>query len=734
MPNVFHVPHDLGIKPIPPRDRNDPRVPTAEEFSLQSEIIVALFKESGRSLWESLPTLTVAPPRTLSCSGGIAHLKGYPVKVELPNASMTLPTLTSSTAIVKETQYLYLFSFAAVVGKDQDAVLGQMEFSYRDIPTDSIVTVQKENTRRYRAFWAFVLSRTPLDKDGLLDITPLNSDGNRYFTVSDKTPTGYSVGTYHVWSLDPNLAENQPYQVLPDSFDLLPLYEIKRYQNYSERGYTYGYNGEKPIEEDINISVSAPISQESLDSHVWRRVVREVFAGIPGRGSSYGRTVQNLASGPVGGNPGFAGEAASSPNGSVAIANGQRISFTNQEVISRYAARTIQATNDGNGNALVIYTLNSPPSGTYFSENAANHQVFASDGTDITSLGRFQNLGGVGALNWIGGPNAASYLLPGQTCLFCPGIKYPSGSGFSIPFSTTEKVWSNGVELSQANIRLAMDDLAAYEMPANSEQFIVILGRERGALYYIYRHVSLTTNTNGTLVIPSTATGKIAFIQGVSGRIDKPIVPNLSPNTTYNCLLYYAPISGESWQFQFKYPLYEGASVNEAGWLNGAEVISKPQFFIHTQGGGQSVFRGDALLQFSPIAMHLPQGGSPRAYEFNAPTQLMGEAYPGPISFREMPLVSGAGLTLPAPGQILTTTTATTLQSRGLQIKLSVSGTPIGFRTPLLNNRAAFQSVLTFAVRKGADRRICVIVRNGRGAENVAADADMGVGIDIFKL
>lgn len=733
------VGHDVGVKPVPPLDVDDPRVPTAEETSLQSEISFSLFQQTqkGQEGWVEIPGLTISPPRTLNIVGGIAKTSSYPGEIQLPTQSVELPILgSSSTAIVKEKQYLYLVTAIAEVGAEHDALLGQVTFQYRDLATDQIESISKENARRYRSFWMLVLSKTALTAQSLQNTIPLDNVTNqRRLAIANTNSTGFDLSTLKIYALDPNWSSGKTYTIIPNSLTLLDFLTLRRYQNYQERGYTWGYNGEAELDLDLNVAIVGKPIQRDIATSLTQRVTRQLFAGIPGIDSTYGRTIQNLTAGPVGGNPGNAGEAASSPNGSVALANGQRVSFSNQGYISRLAAQRIQATNDGNGNALVIFTLNSPPSGTRFSENAADHKVYAMDGTEISSLGRFQNLGGVGALTWIGGANAASYLLPGQNCIFSPGIYYPAGSGFNVPFSTTEKIWISGVEINTDNIRSAENDIEQYESPANSEDYLVIMGRERAALHYIYKKINLTTNVNGILTIPTGSNGAIAFVEGIDGRIDKPVLSGLAPNTAYNCLIYYPPKSNESWQFLFKYPFYEGASSEDALWLNGAQIVSEPHFWIHTQGGGNTVFQGSKHLQYSPIAMFLPEANSSVAsYEFRYPVQLSGETYPGPITLRSMPVLSGSGLTIPLPGQKLSAVLANNLQSRSLRIRLEAEGDVLGFRSPLLNARAAFQSVLAFVVRKGSDMRVCVLTRNGNGGESVAADSDTGTGIDVFKL
>lgn len=742
MPSPFdRVAHDVGVKPVAPLDVDDPRVPTAEETSLQAEISFSLFKhiQGGMEGWVDRPSYDITPPRTLTLNNSKAHLSSYPGILEVPSVHINLPLIgTSSTAIVKEKHYLYLMSFVAETGAEHDPMLGQVSFQYRSLDDDSLQTITKENALRYRVFWAFILAKNELSVDALYNTIPLDATTNkRRLTIANTTSDGFALSTLTLFALDPNLSNGKTYEVLPESLSLLPALTIRRYQNYQERGYTWGYNGEAPLEKKYNLaSIGRKLVENAgIKVDIWRRLNQEIFAGKPGVDSTYARSVQNLTSGPVGGNPGHAGEAASSPNGSVALANDQRISFTNQAYRSRYVARSIQASNDGNGNAFVIFTLASPPSGTRFSEKAIDHKVYASNGDEISSLGKFQNLGGTGALTWTAGPNAASYLLPGQRCIFSPGILYPAGSGFNIPFSGVEKVFVNGTVLSDENVRMAHNDIAAYEPPANSENFIVVVGRERAALHYIYRKVSVTTDTNGVLKISDTATGMFAFIAGITGRIDSPVYKGLPPNTVYDALIYYAPKGSEYWQFLFQYPYYEGSSNEDALWLNGAEIISPPLMWVHTQGGGNVVFQGSSHLQYVPIAMHLPAStDSIRAYELNTPIQFMGESYLGPITLREITTLTGSGATIPIPGQVISATLANNLQARSLRVQLSVDGSPIGFRSPLLSDRAAFQSILAFAVRKGQDIRICLLTKNGRGGETIYANSDLGTGIDTFKL
>lgn len=586
-----------------------------------------------------------------------------------------------------------------------------------------------------------------LTKTALINALPLQN-GDRRLIVSDVSSAGFSSGTLQIYALDPNWVASRVYTIHPDYIDIAPVCKVRRLQNYLDRGYTWGANGEEPLTVDYSLPPLAVPASDVLGLQATsRQRLQNLFAGKLGSGSAYARTVQNLTSGSVAGNPGVPGEAAGALDGSVCLANDQRVSFTNQSMIQRYAAQVVTAGNDGTGRAVVAVSLNSnAPVGTRFSDSAADHKIYASNGLEQSGFGSFTSLGSNAALTWIAASGSAA-ITPGSTVYVVPGVINPSGAGLSVPFTAVEKVWRDTAQLASANVLLGGNDLSAYADPANGESYIVVMGRERIALHYIYKKVVVTSDVNGVIAIPSNERGVFAFVQGVSNtveplkgnRLNRPVWAGLTPSTNYNALVYYPPRSLESWQFQLSYPEYQGTGLLEPTWLTGARIISTPLLSIHTQGGGGSVFQGAEPLRFSPIAQYLPavSGGIP-AHRLFAACQLVGEASPGDgATFRELPsslLLPAAGLALPSVGQTLSLVAATVNQPRSLKAGLVADGQPMGFRPPTLTNAVEYQAVVAFVAEKAGDRRLVVLTRNTTGAENVAFNSDSGVAIDTFRI
>lgn len=728
-------PNDLGVRYIAPSGPTDPRVPTAEESSLGSDILIEALRRSRLDTgWVTLPKLAVSAPRKLLISQGQALLPIYPGVLSI-ETQIDLPALPGLTNVVKQEDLVYLVAFSAEVGAAQDMVLGQYTFQYRDQSTQQITTIQKENARRVRAFWLLVQTSSLITAAAVLNALTLESNGDRRLTISDTSDAGFSLSGMRFYAKDASLTQGATYTVVTGSIELIELCRVRRLQNYTERGYTWGFGGEAPLAQGFNVVNSATaINGGDINTNIRRRLL-QIFEGNPGPSSGLLRTIQNLTSGAVSGNPGNPGESAGSPNNSVCLANDQRTTFTNQAITQRTSVQIITAGNDGNGNALVPATLNTNvPAGTFFSARREDHKIYAANGTEQSALGTFTNLGGTGTLIWIAEANSS--IRPGTQVYFVPAINFSAGSGFSIPFRGIDKVWLGGAALSAANLlRGETQDLTAYTDPANNENFFVVVGRERAAIHYIYHRTLITTDSSGTATIPNTARGCFAFINGVAGRLDSPVKTGLTPGTEYKALVYYPPRSLESWQFLCSYPEYQGTGLTEPTFLDGATILSTPVFFCHTQGGGLSVFQGDASLRFSPISMLLPDVSSDiPSYVYNAPIQLIGEPYPGPITFRELPPTSGAGLALPAPGQVITLTPQAGIQPRSINGALAVNGQPLGFRTPLLSSKTPFQAVMAFAVKKGAEVRLVVVTRSGFGGENVLLDSTQQTAIDTFKL
>lgn len=731
------TPTDLAVVFIAPTGPDDVRVPTAPDVTGVGEVAMRLARQSRQSVgWVTPPTVTIAPPRGLTLGGGRARIPIAPsYDVDVPSGTIQVPALPSVSSVVNRLDRLSLVGLAAEVGGEQDTALGSIVFAARSSTGAIVQSSPKENTRRYRFFWLWVLSPDILTPDGFYQALNLNSSGDRILTIANKTATGFVLGDHRIYALDPNWVATKTYKILPQ-IDVLNTISIRRLQNFADRGYTWGNGGEEPLDPRFALTFTGRLVDSDLANVAQQRLVN-LLAGRPGSGSTYARSVQNFSAGAVIGNVGRVGEAASSPNNSVCLPSPNRVSYTNEAYMETLAVAKLTAGNDGNGNALLTVPLESCPAGSRFSEIAANHKIYALSGEEISSFGRFQNLGGVGALTWIADANQK--LLPGQTAYFCPAVNLPAGSGLSVPFEAIEMVWNGatGAPLKAANIRDgSRDDLAAYAAPADGDDFIVVYGAERAAIHAIYKRVQVTTNGFGVATIPESELGCFAFLSGVSGRIDKPVVAGLSANTTYQALVYYPPRQSEAWQFQLRFTPYAGIEPLAAlAWLDGARVVGHLTTIVHTQGGGGSIFRSGGELQFSPIAMHLPITNSPTPYyTLNALAQLEGEAGQGYVTYREVTFLPAPDRALPSPGQVLRAEAATINHPRSIRGRLLVGDRLLGFRLPRLDGNKPFQAVVAFVVEKAGVRRLVVATQCGSGGVTLSLDSDTGCGLGLFDL
>lgn len=745
MPNPFNkTANDWAVLQVTPTSETDPRVPMAAEFALNSQIESATtWKSRLQQGWLSVPTVSVTVPRTLVLNGGAALVPSCSeYKIEV-SGSIEIPPLPSPTSVVKRDDFLSLVAIAVEFNKDHDPTLGQVNFSYRKPVSGgsfSIETAQKENTRRMRSVWFMVLSPQVISGSDFIAALPEDASGDKNFSVANKTPQGFSIGNHTIYALDPTLTAGKSYKVFAESGCVLPLLQVRRLQNFLEKGYIWGNGGEGNLTKDAHLGDIAELAVPPHPDDLVRQRALQIFSGIPSKGFTYSRTVQNLLAGNVSGNPGRPGEAASSLNGSVCLANDQRISFTNQAIVQKLACLPTTAGSDGSGNAIVTFSLNSnAPLGTRFSQIREDHKVYGSDGSDQTPFGTFQNLGATGALTWIADSNSA--IKPGNICYFVPGVFFPAGSGFSIPFDKCEAAWANGVPFDPGNILDAADDLSAYKEPEANQDFIAVFGKDRAALHYIYKKISVTSNAQGTIVIPLTERGVFAFVNGIAGRIDKPVLVGLTPNTTYVTLVYYPPRSTEQWQWQLRYCSYQG--LNDPSIFNGAEIISEPLLFGHTQGGGASAFFGDSELKYSAVAMQLPVGNSiTKHYELNTPMTLPGENYTDPISFRELQVVSATGCSLPRLGRktVFTANTANASRSIAGTLNLDDGRTPspkghrLGCQVPMLSTNRSFQGVLCVGLKFNQERYLAIASINTKGSESLVFDSSSGVGFDVYRM
>jgi hypothetical protein len=697
--------------------------------------------------WTEEPKINVESPRRIKIEKGRVALPSYFNIYELKQAwEIDVPALNAPPgALIKRTDNLYIVSLVAQVTAKHDSSLA-VTFAFRKENTTDIVVDTKENERRFRSFVAIILSAEELTPESFYKKLPVvtneQQQSQQVVVITNKTSTGQAVGDMQLWAFDGNWVNDVPYVIEPALIDLVKVCQINRSQNITENGITVGKDGEEPFTQSYTIKPACDRARTSLSQEAiaYRRMM-QLFTGVPGTGGGYQKFVLNLAAGPVGNNPGFPGIATSSPNGSAALANGQRISFSNQACRQDCLGLFLTAGNDGTGNAEVVFPLASGvPDGTYF--GSVGHRIFAVNGTEISGFGSFRGLGQSGALIWTAGANARNFVLPGQKVWFVPVIEFPGGSGSNVPFAVVERVWLNTVELTRANIRAAaFQDLDSYETPSNGELYFVVTGSERAALvHYILQNVKVQASDKGVVSAPlDKGIGCFAFIKGVknsdgTARLDKPVVGGLQPNETYDALVYKAPASGENWQFQVRSPIYEGTG--ESNFLDGSTVVSLPLAFAHTQGSGTSVFVGEASCQFSPIAMFLPIGSSGIAYyQLDAPIQWGGEGYAGDTTFRLLGLIPGSGLALPSPGTKLKWEQSSIAPPRSIRGKLTTElGDPIGFRAPQLQSGLPYQALMGFLVQKGSAVRLVVITHNSVGNKSVAADTDLGTGIDLFRI
>jgi len=744
MPNPFNkAANDWAVLQVTPASETDPRVPMAAELALNSRIeSFTTWKSRLYEGWLSVPSVSISAPRTLVLTGGIALVPSYSeYKLEVAG-SLEIPALSSPSSVVKRDDFLSLVVVAVEFNKDHDQTLGEVTFSYRKPVTGggfSVETTQKENTRRMRSVWFMVLSPQQITGADFVAALPQDASGDKTFGVANKTAQGFSVGDYKIYALDPTLTSGKSYKVFSESGYALPLLQIRRLQNFLERGYIWGNGGEGSLAKDVHLSDISELALPAQNDDLVRQRALQIFSGIPTKGFTYSRTVQNLLAGNVSGNPGRPGEAAASPNGSVCLANDQRVSFTNQQIIQKLACLPVTAGSDGSGNAIVTFPLNSnAPLGSRFSEKREDHKVYAADGSDQTPFGVFQNLGATGALTWIADSN--STIKPGNTCYFVPGVNFPAGSGFSIPFDKCEAAWGNGIAFDIGNILDADSDISGYRAPTAGQDFIAVFGKERAALHYIYKKVSVTSNAQGVAVIPLAERGVFAFIDGIAGRIDKPVATGLTPNTTYAALVYYPPRSTEQWQWQLRYCSYQG--LNDPNLFENAEIISSPLLFGHTQGGGASAFFGDSELKNSAIAMHLPVGNSTnKHYELNTPIDLPGENYADQISFRELQAVPGTGCSLPRLGRktVFVGNNANALRTLAGALHLGDGTTPstesrLGCQVPTLSTNRVFQGVLCFGLLADDRKYLAIATVNTKGSESLIFDTARGIGFDVFRM
>jgi hypothetical protein len=718
-------PHDLAVKQMAPLSPTDLRVPTAEEFDLDSKIGMHLFRASRpEHQWLVPPTFAYAGTNTFTVSGTLATI-GSPEPIVLDAVRFTPPPLENTFIQIGRADQLTLVGFAAEVGEIEDPLLGQFSYGF----PGGVNSLAKENTRRYRHFWLLFYSiGTNTDISDV--IAALGTA--KSIPVANLLDTGFSRSGYQIYAKDPNLVAGKTYKVLADTIDVSPILRLERNQNNSYRGFSYGINSE--VFTIDNVSSLADRSQREYTERI-EDICRERFlsiaAGKVGRLSSYRRSILNVAIGSSSANVGNPGISAVSLNGSYATANDQRLSFTNQAITETRQSYAVTVTLSNTGNVLIATGLNTnAPPGSVFSSDKSLHKIYKADGTEQSQYGTWSNLSGTGGLQWLGTSN--STLIEGEIAYVVPAVDYPAGSGFDTPFLTIEKAWRNAVELSPANIRMGWSsDLIGYENPANGEDYILVAGTERAALHYIYRKISITVGTNGVAKVPSAMTGCIAFIEGITGRIDSPVRTGIGPGLV-NALIYHAPNSTETWQLQVRAPEYQGLD----DYLVSSKVCGTPIVYGHSQGAGGSVFQGELSTRYRPISLSLPSTGTGIPdYNLDTPIQLSGEEYRGPVSLRELDFLPGSAGVEPSVGKLVQPGAAAMNYTRSINQSLQIGGETIGFYAPKLANGKPYQIAIVIPVVTAAgDHFAYIATKNTIGGENILLDPAIGVGIDLFYL
>jgi hypothetical protein len=717
-------PNDLAVKQMAPLSPTDLRVPTAEEFDLDSQIGIHLFRASrSEHQWLVLPTFIYAGANTFTVTGTITQV-GSPEPVVLDAVRFIPPPLSDTFSQVSRQDRLSLVGFAAEVSEQEDPLLGQFSYGF----AGGVNSIAKENTRRYRYFWVLFYS---IDSDLTIANVVAALGTAKSLPVANVLDTGFSRSGYQIYAKDPNLVTGKSYKVLTETIDVSPILTLNRNQNTSYRGFSYGINTETFTIDDVATLADRSRREyaEQIED-ICRERFLDIAAGQVGRTHRYRRSILNIAIGSNAGNPGNLGISALSLNGSHATANDQRLSFTNQAITETRQSYAVTVALSNTGNVLIATGLNTnAPQGSVFSSDKTLHKIYKADGTEQSQYGTWSNLSGTGGLQWLGTSN--STLIEGEVAYVVPAVDYPAGSGFDTPFLAIEKAWRNSVELAPANIRIgSINDLSAYEDPANGEAYILVLGTERAALHYIYRKVAITVGSNGVAKVPPTVTGCIAFLEGIAGRIDAPVRTGV-PAGAVNALIYHAPNSNDTWQIQVRAPEYQGLQSQITG-----EICGTPIVYGHTQGAGGSVFQGELSTRYRPIALSLPSTGTGTPnYLLDTPIQLNGEEYRGPISLRELDLLPGSAGVEPSVGKKIELGAGIGNYVRSGNQSIKIGSQVVGVYAPLLANSKPYQIVIIIPIRTLEGEYFCwIATKNTPGGENILLDPATGVGVDVFYL
>lgn len=442
--------------------------------------------------------------------------------------------------------------------------------------------------------------------------------------------------------------------------------------------------------------------------------------------------------------PGRLGAISVSPNGSNAIANGQRLSFSNQLFTERRTISNQLAALSG-GFIRFTYTIaTNSPTGTKFNADFSLYKIYLADGSEVSATGTFAIASGV--LIWTA--NGGSPVVQNTRGWTVLAIDYPIASGISPGLSSFDAAWISNTAIAPANLRSLSEDLIVYENPANNESFILIYNRATGAINTIYKKLTILSDALGIIKLPVGVAGLIAFVEGTGNtRYDLPVIINVGANTNYNCLIYHAPTSAEFWQFQITERQYQGTQ--DLAFLDGATIATMPKLYAHTQGGGVIIPPDCASLTNSAIAnwlseLSLPTDTPPdyARYFLNGTIKETGES-PSTLSttFKQLNLLPSTTLAFPALGEAIATAAIVpdTTHVKSISAKLvNSSAKTFGFKAPLVT-ATYFQFALIFVAIKAGVAKLVIAthIRAGEDVDNLAdlpLDSSLGVAIDTFPL
>lgn len=721
---------DLGVVFVPPLSPLDVRVPTAEELSLEGQIR-ALSVDKARPPWDIAPQFTYDGDTQRINIRGI-YRSIYNRTLTIFNQDFRLKDLLLSEKELKES--LHFVSLLIEEGVIHDAGLGNVIFQYED---NGIINNSpgKENTRRLREKLGLLMVRK---EQTVANFANALAVGNEWLINIPDTvgELGYDVATNLVFYPLGEWVRDVDYKLSlgSQSINHWLLTNFIRYQDSILNGYHW-----LPEWESNYFSLAVNSHNQWRKGNSTREFAYQMMSGeMFGNDRHPMLIVRNLNVGSTPSGYRHPGVPLISPNNSFAIANDQRVSFTGEERVHQYATQRLIAQND-NGVTVVTATLNTnSPNGTYFSANPLDHKIYSLDGQEQGKFGRFVGLGSQNSLSWIGGNRGM--IAPFDEVIFVPGIIYPPNSGFDYPLENVLEVRSNDSVIDNDDLLDgAIADLIAYREPKTlSAPFIVVYGKERNALHYILKKVTVVSDNNGVLRIPMGEKGCFAFIKNREGRLDVPIVTGLTKNSSYDCLVYYPPRNNELWQFIYQTVPYQGKKFNPSDLLGKTITIEEdPVLFVHSQGGANSVSTSDRLLRYKPISYYLPHLDKADFSRLDAPVVFFGEGQDILINLREKNIDAGKDSILPKKGMRIRL-----VEDNGVFYSFSLSGKmvedesgyPLGYLPPAPASDYFYQYCLFCSIR--IDNQLALLVSTTiiNKQSEIFLDSTMGTAIDIFEV